>query len=261
MPKLIMKLDDRVAKEVVFETSATIGRLPDNTVMIDNPAISSHHARIFHDGDRFVVEDLNSKNGTFVNGKLVLNRRSLQTGDIVLVGKHELVFDEAVLVDGAEAVLEELGETVYLDTEGHRELLARLRAIRWAKKPPAEGANEPRADAAIEQAVAQPPVVGVAQPPKVGVLRVVAGAAPLPEYALESNIALIGTSQQALVRLRGWFKPKVAVGIVRYDGGYVATPYGGKPQINNQPLRGRHNLKEGDVLDVNGLILEFRWSA
>ena len=260
MPKLIMKVDDRVVKEFVFGQGATIGRLPDNSVMIDNPAISSHHARILHDGDRFIVEDLKSKNGTFVNGKLVLNRRSLQTGDVVLVGKHELVFDEAVLVDGAEAALEELGDTVYLDTEGHRELLAKLRAIRWAKKP-AEAGSEPPADAAIAQGPTQHLAVGIAQPPKVGVLRVIAGAAPQPEYTLESNIALIGTSQQALVRLTGWFKPKLAVGIARNDDGYVATPYGGKPHINNQPLRGRHALKEGDVLEVNGLILEFRWSA
>ena len=103
MPKLIMKVDDRVVKEYVIGTSATIGRLPDNTVMIDNPAISGHHARISHDGDRFIVEDLKSKNGTFVNDKLVLTRRTLQTGDVVLVGKHQIVFDEAVLVDDAES--------------------------------------------------------------------------------------------------------------------------------------------------------------
>lgn len=248
MPKLIMKVDDRVVKEYVIGTSATIGRLPDNTVMIDNPAISSHHARIFHDGDRFIVEDLKSKNGTFVNDKLVLTRRTLQTGDVVLVGKHQLVFDEAVLVDDAEAVLDELGDTVYLDTQGHRELLAKLRAIRWAKKPAAEAANEQ-----VDQ--------GAAEAPKVGVLRVLAGPSQRPEYTLEANIALIGASEQALVRLQGWFKPKVAVGIARNDDGYVATPYGGEPQINNQPLRGRHNLKDGDVLDVSGVVLEFRWSG
>jgi pSer/pThr/pTyr-binding forkhead associated (FHA) protein len=248
MPKLIMKVDDRVVKEYVIGTSATIGRLPDNTVMIDNPAISSHHARIFHDGDRFIVEDLKSKNGTFVNDKLVLTRRSLQTGDVVLVGKHQLVFDEAVLVDDAEAVLDDLGDTVYLDTQGHRELLAKLRAIRWAKKPAAEAANEP-----VE------PVV--AEAPRVGILRVLAGPSQRPEYTLDANIALIGASDQALVRLQGWFKPKVAVGIARHDDGYVATPYGGEPQINNLPLRGRHNLKDGDVIDVSGVVLEFRWSG
>jgi len=252
MPKLIMKVDDRVVKEYVIGTSATIGRLPDNTVMIDNAAISGHHARIFHDGDRFIVEDLKSKNGTFVNDKLVLTRRTLQTGDVVLVGKHQLVFDEAALVNDAEAVLAELGDTVYLETPGHREFLARLRAIRWAKKPAAEAAND--------QVAAEPPRVG-AEPPRVGVLRVLAGPSQKPEYTLEANIALIGASEQALVRLQGWFKPKVAVGIARNDDGYVATPYGGDPQINNLPLRGRHNLKEGDVLDVSGVVLEFRWSG
>src|SRR5687767_8692489 len=99
MPKLILQFEDRVVKEYVIETSATIGRLPDNTVVIDNPAVSSHHARIYRDGDRFAIEDLESKNGTFVNEKFVMNRRTLRDGDVVLIGKHKLVFDEAVLVD------------------------------------------------------------------------------------------------------------------------------------------------------------------
>ena len=246
MPKLIMRVDDRVVKEYVIGTSATIGRLPDNTVMIDNPAISSHHARIFHDGDRFIVEDLKSKNGTFVNDKLVLTRRTLQTGDVVLVGKHQLVFDEAVLVDDAEAVLDELGDTVYLDTQGHREFLAKLRAIRWAKKPTTEAANEQSRS---------PPTRPGRRPARAG------GPAQRPEYTLEANIALIGTSEQALVRLTGLVQ---AEGRGRHRSTrrrLRGDSDGGEPEINNQPLRGRHNLKEGDVLDVSGIVLEFRWSG
>jgi pSer/pThr/pTyr-binding forkhead associated (FHA) protein len=261
MPKLIMKLDDRVVKEFVIGESATVGRLADNTVRIDNPAISSHHARIFHDGDRFVVEDLKSKNGTFVNDKLVLTRRTLQTGDVVTVGKHKLVFDEAQLVDDREAVLEELGDTVYLDTDGHRELLAKLRAIRWTKKPAEVAPAEP---IAAEPIAAEPIAVEantVQQPARVGMLRVLAGPSERQEYPLEANTTFIGKSDQALVRLKGWFKPKVAVAIARHNGVYVATPYGGEPQINNQRLRGRHALQEGDVLDVSGLVLEFRWAS
>ncbi|HEY7475086.1 MAG TPA: FHA domain-containing protein [Vicinamibacterales bacterium] len=257
MPKLIMKLDDSVVKEFVIGTSATIGRLPDNTVRIDNPAISSHHARIFQDGDRFVVEDLKSKNGTFVNDKLVLTRRTLQTGDIVAIGKHKLFFDEALLVDNSEAVLEELGDTVYLDTQGHRELLAKLRAFRWGTKP-AAAAPAPE-EAPAERAPAMP--AAAERPAKVGVLRVLAGSSEQQEYPLEANTTFIGKSDQAVVRLKGWFKPKVAVAIARHDGVYVATPYGGEPQINNQRLRGRHALQDGDVLDVSGLVLEFRWAS
>jgi pSer/pThr/pTyr-binding forkhead associated (FHA) protein len=242
MPKLILKFDDRVLREYVIETSATIGRLRDNTVVLDNPAVSSHHARVYRDGDRFVIEDLKSKNGTYVNDKFVMNRRSLRNGDVVRIGKHQLVFDEAVLVDDAEAVFEELGDTVYLDTEDHKAVLAKLRAARWGRKlasgPPTEKVG--------------------ATPAKPGILRVVAGRAERQEYALEANTSLIGASDEALVRLHGWFKPKVAVAIARNGEGYVATALGGATQVNKRPLSGRHILQNGDVLDVSGLTLEFR---
>jgi pSer/pThr/pTyr-binding forkhead associated (FHA) protein len=246
MPKLILQFEDRVVKEYVIETSATIGRLPDNTVIIDNPAVSSHHARIFRDGDYFVVEDLRSKNGTYVNEKFVMSRRTLQHGDVVLVGKHKLVFDEAVLVDNAEPVLSDLGDTVYLDTQDQKALIAKLRAARSAK------------NAAARPTTTKEAATPAAAPARVGVLRVLAGRAEQSEYVLKAHTSVIGTSDEALVRLQGWFKPKVAVAIARNGEGYVATPLGGEAQINSQPLSGRYNLKDGDVLEVSGLILEFR---
>jgi pSer/pThr/pTyr-binding forkhead associated (FHA) protein len=243
MPKLILKFEERVLREYVIETSATIGRLPDNSVVIDNPAVSSHHARVYRDGIRFVVEDLKSKNGTYVNETFVMNPRSLQNGDIVRIGKHTLAFDEAVLVGDTEAVLEELGDTVYLDTQDHRAVLTRLRAARQGRK------------------LAVEPQTEKAAPAKTAILRVLAGRTEQQEYALEAHTSLIGTSDEALVRLRGWLKPKVAVAIARSGDGYVATPLGGETQINNQALRGRHNLKDGDVLDISGLLLKFHWPA
>jgi hypothetical protein len=59
------------------------------------------------------------------------------------------------------------------------------------------------------------------------------------------------------VRLEGWFKPNMAVAITRNSQGYVATSLGGRLLINNQPTRGRHELKDGDVLEVSGLTLAF----
>ena len=67
MPRLILQFDDRVLNECSLGVMATIGRLPDNTITIDNPAVSSHHACVFREGDDYLVEDLGSKNGTFVN--------------------------------------------------------------------------------------------------------------------------------------------------------------------------------------------------
>jgi pSer/pThr/pTyr-binding forkhead associated (FHA) protein len=59
--------------------------------MVDNPAVSGHHARIFRDDEDVILEDLSSTNGTFVNGQHT-TRHALRHGDVVLVGKHLLVF-------------------------------------------------------------------------------------------------------------------------------------------------------------------------
>lgn len=247
MPRLILKFEDQILKEYVLGLRATIGRLPDNTVIIDNAAVSGHHACIFRDGDDFILEDLHSMNHTYVNEKHV-SRHTLQNGDVVLIGKHKLVFDqlaagETAVAKEAEATLPNLGDTVYLNTVKHRELLAKLRAE--AKEA---------AGVSLTTKVAAAP----AAPPKAGVLRVLAGRADQSEYTLEARTSLIGRSDTALVRLHGWFKPKVAVAIARNGDGYVATLLGGKTRINSQPLSGPYNLKDGDVLQVSGLTLEFR---
>src|SRR4029079_13436206 len=92
MAKLNLQFENRVLKEYPTGVMVTIGRLPDNMVIIDHPAVSRHHARVYSDGDQFIVEDLQSTNGTFVNEKRV-TRHTLRDGDVVLVGKHQLVFD------------------------------------------------------------------------------------------------------------------------------------------------------------------------
>lgn len=66
----------------------TIGRLPDNDVRIDNPTVSGHHSLIINILNDSFLEDLNSTNGTYVNGKLI-KKHALQHGDVVTVGKHQ----------------------------------------------------------------------------------------------------------------------------------------------------------------------------
>ncbi len=244
MPKLILKFEDRVLREYGVGASVTIGRLPDNVVVIDNPTVSSHHARLFKDDERFVIEDLSSTNGTYVNERLVA-RHTLHDGDVVLVGKHKLVFDERGTASAEEGMpaLSGLQDTIYLDTEKHRALLAKL--------------NQPKGP--IERRVQPPPVVraATANAGRVGVLRVLAGQAERTEYDLDARTSLIGKSEEALVRLHGWFQPKVAIAIARNHDGYVATIMGGKTLINSRHWTGRHHLKDGDTLEVSGLLMVF----
>jgi pSer/pThr/pTyr-binding forkhead associated (FHA) protein len=135
MPKLLLKFDDRLINEYPVESEATIGRLPDNTVVIDNPAVSGHHARVFVDGDRVVVEDLRSKNGTYVNDQHVI-RATLKSGDVLLVGKHRIEYadtNDVAAATAKAAALPTMGPTAYLETRQHRTMLTRLREERAAR--------------------------------------------------------------------------------------------------------------------------------
>jgi predicted component of type VI protein secretion system len=261
MPKLVLLFEGRVLKEtpVSQTTPVTIGRLPDNTIVIDNTAVSSHHVRIGREGPQFVVEDLGSTNGTFVNGEKVA-KRPLRHGDTILVGKHKLFFDRMgeAEFEGAELPGRELpdfGGTVILDADQQQRLLAAAQARILARAAAVTPPSTPDAAPAPDAASAPP------KKPTVGRLYVLRGRSDLTEYRLDSPTAAIGRSNEALVRLHGWFKPRLAVEIARMGESYVATPVSGRALVNGQPLQNRRGLEHGDVLEVGGLELEFRLSA
>jgi len=87
-----LSLDSQVMAEYNMNKERyTIGRLPDNDIRIDNPAVSGHHSLIINILNDSFLEDLNSTNGTYVNGKLI-KKHALQHGDVVTVGHHQLRF-------------------------------------------------------------------------------------------------------------------------------------------------------------------------
>jgi hypothetical protein len=260
MPKLVLLFEGRVLKETPVSHTApvTIGRLPDNTIVIDNTAVSSHHVRVGREGPQFVVEDLGSTNGTFVNGDRI-SKRPLRHGDTILVGKHKLFFDRMgeAEFEGADAPgrdLPDFGGTVILDADQQQRLLAAAQARIQARTSSA-AATPPAAEATPD--AAPPP----ARKPAVGRLHVLSGRTDLTEYRLDTPTAAIGRSNDALVRLHGWFKPKLALEIARMGESYVATPVAGRTLVNGQPLQSRRGLEHGDVLEVSGLELEFRLTA
>jgi serine/threonine-protein kinase len=147
MPKLLLKYNDKVVKEIkLTDAVVNIGRKADNDLVIDNLAVSSHHARVARLDDGFVIQDTGSTNGIFLNGEKVA-QHVLKGGDQVLIGKHVVIFQDDVapapppvmersgaVKFGRYEVLRELGRgamgTVYLgkDTVGHRTVA--LKAIK-----------------------------------------------------------------------------------------------------------------------------------
>lgn len=69
----------------------TIGRKEGNIIVRD-PQMSRRHARITQDDDRFFIEDLNTINGTLVNGTVVTDKQLLKQDDILLVGETQFEF-------------------------------------------------------------------------------------------------------------------------------------------------------------------------
>jgi pSer/pThr/pTyr-binding forkhead associated (FHA) protein len=94
MARLVLSLDGQIMAEYNMNKERyTVGRLPDNDIRIDNPAVSGHHSLIINILNDSFLEDLNSTNGTYVNGKLI-KKHAMQHGDVITVGHHQLRFVE-----------------------------------------------------------------------------------------------------------------------------------------------------------------------
>jgi adenylate cyclase len=95
MPRLLVH--DALGGASVFELSANdviVGRAADAGLVLDDKHASRHHAAITRESGAWVITDLNSGNGLYINGERV-SRKVLAGGDVILVGHSRLVFDEA----------------------------------------------------------------------------------------------------------------------------------------------------------------------
>ena len=109
MPELILKLGDEVVDKLLVDKDiVSVGRARDNDVVVENLSVSRNHARIRRQGGKYILTDLNSANGTFVNGVKV-TKTEIVDNDIIAIGKHKILFvnrpmsDEALITDALAA--------------------------------------------------------------------------------------------------------------------------------------------------------------
>lgn len=116
MARLILSLDGQTLAEYnMTKERYTVGRLPDNDIRIDNAAVSGHHSLIINILNDSFLEDLNSTNGTYVNGKLI-KKHALQHDDVITVGHHQLRYVDERAVD--EPGEDEFEKTMVLEPTG-----------------------------------------------------------------------------------------------------------------------------------------------
>ncbi len=240
MSKLVLKFENSVLKEVrVGSSEVSIGRSPENGLVIDNPAVSHYHARVFREEGRLMLEDFGSLNGTFVNGQRV-KMVTLKPGDSVMVGKHTIVVTESSEPNGlvtwtgdSRPAAPKINETVMLDTKARREFLEQVAA---------GGESSQIAPARV----------------KVATLVVRSGKTDRKEYALTDKLTVVGKSAMATVKLKGWFAPKAAAQINRReDNDYYVGAADKMPSVNGQPISHPTKLASGDVIAVADIELEF----
>jgi pSer/pThr/pTyr-binding forkhead associated (FHA) protein len=253
--KLYLKFEQngQVLKEVFLSQAATtIGRLPDNSVQIDNLAVSGHHARVAWETDHYVVEDLGSLNGTYVNNERV-GKATLKHGDLVKIGKHLVEFkNESAVPNFAVAAktgpsAPKLEATMVLDTRQAREQLA-------DKNGPTAGSGP--------LGISRPAWMSepfAAAKDRVGLLDILQGKTDQQKYVLTGKMTMIGKSSMASIKLKGFFAPTTAALISKRDNKYFISPSESKARlrINGEDVASQRELNAGDVIEVGKVKAAF----
>lgn len=233
MPKLLLKFNAAVIKEIAMEKdSISIGRKPDNDIVIDNPAISGHHCKLTMEGGGYYVEDLESTNGTFVNEKRI-KRSGLHHNDVVGVAKHAVVFLNEAEAAAAAENQPNADATMVLTPQKQAELVA-------------------ASSAAARPAAAE----------RTAWLRVLKGAVDAGEHELKGMSTYIGKSDRVQIQIKGsglfGGAPEVAASVHRKPEGYVLVAVAeGYPVVNGTKITGSVVLKEGDVIDCGSTTMMF----
>jgi pSer/pThr/pTyr-binding forkhead associated (FHA) protein len=251
MAKLILSMDNLVLKEIPLNKErTTIGRKAHNDIQIDNLAISGEHAVIVTILNDSFLEDLNSTNGTFVNGQQV-KKHFLQNNDVIELGKYRLKYVNEATAQASQADFE---KTMVLRPDMMR------KAAEQMSGKPAEAA------APAQPAAAMAPPVGMMPPIEKPAPAPAAAAAPAaPALPLAAIQVLTGSNTgktlDLIKTLTTLGKPGVQVAVIaRRPHGYFLTHVEGanRPQVNGVAIDTQaHELKDHDVIELAGVKMEF----
>lgn len=222
MARLILSMDGLVLKEIPLNKERlTIGRRPLNDIQIDNLGISGEHATIVTILNDSFLEDLNSTNGTLVNGQAI-QKHVLKNNDIIELGKYKLKFmtEEPVSFTDNGPALRAAGLSTY---------------------------PEPERTFADTQIMIPRPQAVPAQPAPKATIRLLNGPNAGKVLELAKLVTTLG-------------KPGVQVAVIsrRSDGVYVTHVEGAKfPTVNGTALDGEAFLLEDkDVVEIAGVRME-----
>ncbi len=221
--KLVLSLNASVLGEFALDKERlSLGRKPDNDIQVDNLAVSGRHAAIITILSDSFLEDLESTNGTFVNGKLV-KKHALKNGDVITIGKHELKY----INDDASSDEQDFEKTMIIrpGMASHAAAAAKAGSIAPPAAPAAGG--------------------GAAMP--LAKVQVLSGPGAGKELELKKALITLG-------------RPGVQVAVItrRQQGYFITHVEGAHPVVNGTSIGAQgHALKDHDVVELAGVKMEF----
>ena len=220
MGKLVVSLDGVVIKEVqITKDKTTLGRRPYNDIVIDNLAVSGEHAVLQMVGSDVFIEDLNSTNGTYINGKAV-KKQLLTHNDTVEIGKYKIKY---LLEDG---------------TDYEKTMIMKPGMAPPAPSYAPSGAPRNSAFGAL----------GIPSTVAPATIRVMNGAAAGREVALTKVVTTVGKPG---VQVASITKRPAGYVLAHVEGA-------ARPAVNGNPLVGETvGLKNGDVIELAGTQMQF----
>ena len=219
MGKLVVSLDGVVIKEVqITKDKTTLGRRPYNDMVIDNLAVSGEHAVLQMVGNDVFIEDLNSTNGTYINGKAI-KKQLLAHNDTVEIGKYKIKYLTDDNVDY---------EKTMIMRPGRRRPAAGLQRRRSRRAP---------ASAAWARAPGNPASI-----------KVLSGAASGREVTLTKVVTTVGKPGVQVASITR--RPSGYV--------FAHVEGSARPVVNGMPLAGESvPLRNGDVIELAGTQMQF----
>jgi pSer/pThr/pTyr-binding forkhead associated (FHA) protein len=256
MPAITLKLKNNSVEKYQLQKgrSLTIGRRDDNDVVIGDPSVSGHHAKIDSLGDRFVLIDLKSKNGSFVNEQLV-DSHWLNHGDVITIGGHSLVlnFSEDELRHAKKA--NDFNDTLVTNSTDHRRMMARsnpnksINVVKFWDKSQNRGTVRD-----IDPQASKPPGK---DRKTAAVLTWLAGGKG--QVKLARKITTIGKDPSSDIVVKGMLIDPTTATIRRESDGYYLNYISGltKPKANENTVKEPTLLKNLDIIEIGSAKLQF----
>lgn len=234
MPKITLSHGNDVLHTIMVAEDGIlkIGRSDQNNIVLDESAVSALHAEIEPEPDGFYITDIQSKNGTFVDGELVISRK-LHHGNIISIGNYTLKFeykeDEKRPVETATAISE---ATMMLDTSTHRAKLAKSLSEIGEHKKKTQLQGE--------------------------IIFLDGSKNPLP---IEKPITTIGKEASCDIPAKGLLVAKISAEILKKQDGFYIKPIAGKfaPKLNYKTVKTEVRLNDFDVIEIGATRLQFHF--